>query len=51
VNVFKTHVPGWQVGGFYRNHHTQYGYNSAICRLARLARQLATVCPARKEIS
>jgi hypothetical protein len=48
VNLFKVHVPGRRVGGFHLLlhipfHRTQYGYNSAICRLARLTRQFGSV--------
>jgi hypothetical protein len=47
VSLFKVHVPGRRVGGFHlfhiAFHRTQYGSNSAICRLARLTRQLGSV--------
>jgi hypothetical protein len=46
VHLFKVHVPGRRVGFHLLHipfHRTQYGYNSAICRLARLTRQLGSV--------
>jgi hypothetical protein len=47
VNLFKVQVLGRRVGGFHLLHipfhRTQYGYNSAICRLVRLTSQLGSV--------